>query len=66
LRLKRLAVANQSDGETYDISLDQLPASAIRGLRVGSDTVVKAVFNGKSYEARDVEVSAPGNKEARQ
>ncbi|HVO64146.1 MAG TPA: hypothetical protein VMT53_24715 [Terriglobales bacterium] len=66
LRLKRLAVANQSDGETYDISLDQLALSESRGLRVGSDAVVKAVFNGKSYEAQKVEVSAPGKREARQ
>ena len=65
LRLKRFAVANQSDGETYDIALDQLAPSQIRDLRVGSGVVIKAVFNGKSYEAQNVEVGAPKN-EARQ
>jgi hypothetical protein len=65
LRLKRFAIANQSDSETYDISLDQLGASQTRGLRAGSDAIVKAVFNGKSYEAQTVEVS-PEKNEARQ
>jgi hypothetical protein len=66
LRLKRFAVANQTDGETYDISLDQLSPAQIRGLRVGFDAVVKAVFNGKSYEAQNVEISSSGKNEARQ
>jgi hypothetical protein len=66
LRLKRFAVANQTDSETYDIALDQLAPSQIRELRVGSDAVVKAVFNGKSYEAQNVEVGASGNDVSRQ
>lgn len=66
LRLKRFAVANQTDSETYDISLDQLAPSQARTLRVGSDAIVKAVFNGKSYEAQNVEVNASGKDEARQ
>jgi hypothetical protein len=66
LRLKRFAVANQSDNETYDISLDQLAPGQIRVLRVGSDVVIKAVFKGKSYEAQNVEVSTAGKNEARQ
>jgi hypothetical protein len=66
LRLKRFAVANHSDGETYDISLDQLAPTQIRRLRVGSDVVTKAVFNGKNYAAQNVEVSAPRKNEARQ
>jgi hypothetical protein len=66
LRLKRFAVANQTDGETYDISVNQLAPSQTRALRVGSDAIVKAVFNGKTYEAQNIEVSAPGKDEARQ
>lgn len=62
LRLKRFAIANQSDGETHDIALDQLSVDQIRGLRVGSDAVVKAVFNGKSYEAQSVEISATAKR----
>ncbi len=59
LRLKRLAIANQSDNQTHDLALDQLPPGQIRGLRVGADAVVQAVFNGKSYEARSVELNTP-------
>lgn len=66
LRLRRFALANQTDGETYDISLDQLAPSQTRALRVGSDAIVKAVFNGKSYEAQNVEVTGSGKNEARQ
>lgn len=66
LRLRRFAVANQTDGETYDISLDQLAPRQTRALRVGSQATVKAVFNGRAYEAQNVEVSAPANSEARQ
>ena len=66
LRLKRLAVANQSDGETYDISLDQLAPTQIRALRVGNYAVVKAVFNGKAYEAQKAEITDPVKDEARQ
>jgi hypothetical protein len=66
LRLKRIAVANQTDGETYDIALDQLAPTQTRQLSVGSEAVVKAVFNGKSYEAQNIAVTAPGKNEARQ
>lgn len=66
LRLRRFAIANQSDNETYDIALDQLRGEQTRALRVGSDAVVKAVFNGKSYEAQSVDVSASAKDEARQ
>jgi hypothetical protein len=64
-RLKRLAIANQSDNETYDISLDQVNRSESHALKVGSNAVVKAVFNGKSYAAQSVDISA-ATDEARQ
>lgn len=57
LRLKRFAIANQSDNETYDISLDQLARGQTSGLRIGADAVVKAVFNGKTYAAQSLEIS---------
>jgi hypothetical protein len=66
LRLKRFAIANQNDNETYDIALDQLGTGQIRGLRVGSDAVVKAVFNGKSYEAQSIDMMAPAKDATRQ
>lgn len=66
LRLKRFAIANQSDNETYDISLDQLARGQTSGLRVGADAVVKAVFNGKTYAAQSLEISPANKNEARQ
>jgi hypothetical protein len=65
LRVRRLAVANQSDNETYDISLDQVSPREIRSLKVGSNAVIKAVFNGKTYNATTIDVSSAAN-EARQ
>jgi hypothetical protein len=66
LRLKRFAIANQSDHETYDIAVDRVGQGQIRGLRVGSDTVVKAVFDGKNYQAQSIEINASARDEARQ
>jgi hypothetical protein len=57
LRLRRLAVANQTDNETYDIALNRVSAGELRGLKVGSEAVVKAVFDGKNYEAESVEIT---------
>ena len=66
LRLKRFAVANQSDNETYDLTLEKLGPDQIRGLKVGSAAVVKAVFDGKNYEARSIELTPTARDEARQ
>jgi hypothetical protein len=66
LRLKRFAIANQTDHETYDITLDRVGRGQIRGLRVGSDTVVKAVFDGKNYQAQSIEINSSARDEARQ
>ncbi|MBV8476675.1 MAG: hypothetical protein JOZ36_08425, partial [Acidobacteria bacterium] len=66
LRLKRFAILNRSDGQTYDIALSQLGTGQSRGLRVGSEAIVKAVFNGKNYEAQNIEMSTSGNNQARQ
>jgi len=66
LRLKRFAIANQSDHETYDITLDRVSRGQTRGLKVGSDTVVKAVFDGKNYQAQSIEINSSARDEARQ
>src|SRR5215472_3455534 len=66
LRLKRLAIANQSDHETYDIALDRVGPGQVRGLRVGSATLVKTVFDGTTYQAQSVEINAPVSDKARQ
>lgn len=66
LRLKRFAIANQTDHETYEIALERVGTSQVRGLRVGSNTVVKTVFDGKNYQAQSIEINAPARDEARQ
>ena len=50
-----MSIANQTDNKTYDISVMRplLPGN----LMVGSDVVVKAVFDGKEYKANAVDVT---------
>jgi Domain of unknown function (DUF5666) len=57
----QISIANQTDSRTYDISIARplLPAN----LMVGSDVVVKAMFDGKEYKANSVNVTrAPTEK----
>jgi len=63
LRLKRIAVANRSDKETYDIALGSLPSASVRDLREGVEATVSAVFDGKGYQAKSIDVSSPAAKE---
>jgi hypothetical protein len=58
MRAKRFAIANQSDNETYDINLGPQASQAARNLREGREAIVSAVFNGQSYEAQNIELSA--------
>lgn len=59
MRSKRFAIANQSDNETYDIAIGPVSSQVSHSLREGRNAVVSAVFNGQTYEARDIELSAP-------
>ena len=51
----QLSIANQNNSQTYDISIARplLPAN----LMIGSDVVVKAMFDGKGYRANSVNVT---------
>lgn len=62
MRSKRFAIANQSDNETYDLTLGPIPSQVSRNLRQGQDAIVSAVFNGQTYEARDIELTAPSRQ----
>jgi Domain of unknown function (DUF5666) len=55
LSVGQISIANQSDNKTYDISVMRplLPGD----LMVGSDVVVKAMFDGKEYRANSVNVT---------
>lgn len=64
LRASRIAIANQSDGETYDIALNSIPPAGTRSLRTGADAKVSAVFDGKQYEAKTLEVMSQAAKQA--
>ncbi|PYX78229.1 MAG: hypothetical protein DMG70_32255 [Acidobacteria bacterium] len=59
LHANRIAIANQSDKETYDLGLDSLLESRTRGLRQGAQATVQAVFDGKQYQARKIELTSP-------
>jgi hypothetical protein len=61
-RSKRFAIANRSDDQTYDIALDSTPSRFTRQLRQGSDATVMAVFDGKYYQARSIEISSSAAK----
>ena len=62
MRSKRIALANQSDNENYEISLDGIPPTSTRSLREGVDANISAVFDGKRYQARTLDVTAPASK----
>jgi Domain of unknown function (DUF5666) len=55
LSVGQISIASQSDNRTYDISVVRplLPGN----LMVGSDVVVKAIFDGKAYRANSVNVT---------
>ena len=57
MRAKHFAIRNQSDGETYDITLGPVPATTARNLREGQNAIVDAIFNGQTYEARGIEIT---------
>jgi hypothetical protein len=58
MRAKRFAIANQSDNETYDISVGPVSSQVARDLREGREAIVSAVFNGQTYEAHEIELAA--------
>ena len=63
LRLKRMAIANRSDKETYEITLASLPADLVRQLKEGAEATVNAVFDGKGYQAKSIELAAATTKQ---
>jgi len=51
-----LSVDNQSDQKNYDIHFDPVQARPSKSIAVGSNVVVKASFDGRSYQAQSIEV----------
>jgi len=57
LSQKMIAVENQSDNQTYEIHLQNLPGGSIRGLRQGSMVDISAVFDGTRYVVQRIELA---------
>ena len=51
-----LSVDNQSDQRNYDIRFDPAQVQPNRSLAVGSNVVVKASFDGRTYQAQSIDV----------
>jgi hypothetical protein len=52
-----LAVDNQSDDKTYDISFDPATSQVKNDLRLGSQVVVVATFTGNGYKASSININ---------
>lgn len=57
LRSGLLAVDNQSDDKTYDISFDPATSQVKNDLRLGAQVVVVATFTGNGYKASSININ---------
>lgn len=55
LRDSHLTLYEQSEENTFEIGLHSLPANQRLRLKQGTDVLVRAEFDGKTYEARSIE-----------
>jgi uncharacterized protein YheU (UPF0270 family) len=51
-----LVVVDPRDNKSYEVSLEKTPRSVTETLRQGSNVMVQASFDGKSYQAQDIKV----------
>lgn len=58
---KLISVANQNDGKNYDIYVESLPPSILQSLHEGSEAAVSALFDGRRYLARKVDLVKSGS-----
>lgn len=58
LRSNVFSVANKSDEKTYDLLFDPAQVQDLQQLKIGSEVVVSAVFSGKGYHVRKVDILA--------
>lgn len=54
LRSRTLAVENQSDGKTYELTFDPAKTSEQNSLLVGSEVTVVTTFTGTGYQAESI------------
>jgi hypothetical protein len=65
LSRKMIALENQTDNQSYEIYLESLPGSSVRGLRQGSLVSISAVFDGTHYVAHRIELTPTAQTPAR-
>jgi hypothetical protein len=58
LRGSTLALENRSDEQTYELHFDQSAVDDKSKLKVGSEVTAHVVFNGKQYNANDLQLQA--------
>ena len=58
LRSNTLALENRSDDQTYELHFDQSAVDDKSKLKVGSEVTAHVVFNGKQYNANDLQLQA--------
>ena len=56
LSRKIIAIDNRTDRTKYDVSIEAIAPSVLRQLHEGEDVTVSAVFDGRRYAARDVQL----------
>ncbi|MBO0910555.1 MAG: hypothetical protein J2P13_02080 [Acidobacteria bacterium] len=54
LSRKLIALDNRSDRQKYDVSVEAIPLSILRGIREGQQVTVSAVFDRDRYRARQI------------
>ncbi len=64
LRDGTLALQNNSDDQTYELHFDQKAIEDRSKLKVGSEVTAHAVFNGKQYDANDLQLQAASGDNA--
>ncbi len=66
LRSSTLALENRSDDETYELHFDQSAVNDKSKLKVGSEVTAHVVFNGKQYNANDLQLQAANGDESKE
>jgi hypothetical protein len=64
LRNNTLALENRSDDQTYELHFDNSAVDDKSKLKVGAEVTAHAVFNGKQYNANDLQLQASNGDNA--
>jgi hypothetical protein len=60
LSRRTVAISNQSDNKSYDLSLESIPPGTLQNLREGGMAGFSAVFDGSRYVAQKIEFVQTG------